>query len=84
MVAVVAPNNLCPYIGLLHFQLPLTLDHMCPLVKSDIFCSAKVVMILRHLLHFDLIHLIPGIGLDNRYRPWHGMMVTVWPFKPPG
>ena len=27
-------------------------------------------MILRHLLHFDLIHLIPGIGLDSRYR--HG------------
>eukprot|EP00435_Cladocopium_sp_Y103_P051883 s2001_g16.t1 len=30
--------------------------------------SDYVVMILRHLLHFDLIHLIPGIGLDNRYR----------------
>lgn len=25
-------------------------------------------MILRHLLHFDLIHLIPGISLDSRYR----------------
>ncbi|CAK9083003.1 unnamed protein product [Durusdinium trenchii] len=30
--------------------------------------SDYVVMILRHLIHFDLIHLIPSITLDSRYR----------------
>ncbi|CAJ1456119.1 unnamed protein product [Effrenium voratum] len=30
--------------------------------------SDYVKMILRHLLHFDLIHLIPSITLDSRYR----------------
>ena len=33
--------------------------------------DAQVKMILRHLLHFDLIHLIPSITLDSRYR-WDG------------
>lgn len=50
-------------LGLFFFPYPVARWMRCKTLLN-----AKVVMILRHLIHFDLIHLIPSITLDSRYR----------------
>eukprot|EP00435_Cladocopium_sp_Y103_P053041 s2001_g16.t2 len=71
-------QRLMEWDGALPFSLDPALAAVLPLIdgvrsvqtiaNDSPLRSDYVVMILRHLLHFDLIHLIPGIGLDNRYR----------------